>query len=154
MTLSITPQVVMLSVVMLIVSLLLLFWVSSCWVLWRLAWIYQTRPNTRALWANVITLLTAVIYQHSIVLPSFCAIKLFYLSSYHGMTVNYRRKSKVKITEVSVTTVLFYIFVLVLPIWNENNRIQSNLVFQWFWSRRRSAFLKGREIGKVRERQR
>ncbi len=30
-----------------------------------------------------------VIYCHSIVIPSFCVIKLHYLGNYHGMAVNY-----------------------------------------------------------------
>jgi hypothetical protein len=40
-------------------------------------------------WANVIKLFTAVIYHHSMVIPSFCVIKLYYLGNYHGMAVNY-----------------------------------------------------------------
>ncbi len=39
--------------------------------------------------ANVIKLFTAVIYCHSMAIPSFCVIKLFYLGNYHGMAVNY-----------------------------------------------------------------
>ena len=39
--------------------------------------------------ANVIKLFTAVIYCHSMVIPSFCVIKLYYLGNYHGMAVNY-----------------------------------------------------------------
>jgi hypothetical protein len=39
--------------------------------------------------ANVIKLFTAVIYCHSMVRPSFCVIKLYYLGNYHGMAVNY-----------------------------------------------------------------
>ncbi len=39
--------------------------------------------------ANVITLFTKVIYCHSMVIPSFCVIKLYYLGNYHGMAVNY-----------------------------------------------------------------
>ncbi len=39
--------------------------------------------------ANVIKLLTAVIYCPSMVTPSFCVIKLYYLGNYHGMAVNY-----------------------------------------------------------------
>ncbi len=38
---------------------------------------------------NVIKLFTAVSYRHSMVIPSFCVIKLYYLGNYHGMTVNY-----------------------------------------------------------------
>jgi hypothetical protein len=39
--------------------------------------------------ANVIKLFTMVIYSHSMVIPSLCVIKLYYLGNYHGMTVNY-----------------------------------------------------------------
>ncbi len=39
--------------------------------------------------ANVISLFTMVIYSHSMVIPSLCLIKLYYLGNYHGMTVNY-----------------------------------------------------------------
>ncbi len=39
--------------------------------------------------ANVIKLFTMVIYCHSMVIPSFCVIKLYYLGNYHGMAVNY-----------------------------------------------------------------
>ena len=39
--------------------------------------------------ANVIKLFTMVIYCCSMVMPSFCVIKLYYLGNYHGMTVNY-----------------------------------------------------------------
>jgi hypothetical protein len=39
--------------------------------------------------ANVIKIFTAVIYCHSMVIPSFCVIKLYYLGNYHGMAVNY-----------------------------------------------------------------
>ncbi len=39
--------------------------------------------------ANVIKLFTVVIYCHSMVTPSFCVIKLYYLGNYHGMAVNY-----------------------------------------------------------------
>jgi hypothetical protein len=31
-----------------------------------------------------------VSYRHSMVIPSFCVIKLYYLGNYHGMTVNYQ----------------------------------------------------------------
>ncbi len=40
--------------------------------------------------ANVIKLFTPVIYCHSMVIPSFCVIKLYYLGNYHGMAVNYQ----------------------------------------------------------------
>jgi hypothetical protein len=40
--------------------------------------------------ANVIKLFTAVIYCHSMVIPSFCVIKLYYLGNYLGMAVNYQ----------------------------------------------------------------
>jgi hypothetical protein len=36
--------------------------------------------------ANVIKLFTMVIYCHTMVIPSFCVIKL---GNYHGMAVNY-----------------------------------------------------------------
>ena len=39
--------------------------------------------------ANVIKLFTMVIYCHSMVIPSFCVIKLYYLGNYNGMAVNY-----------------------------------------------------------------
>jgi hypothetical protein len=39
--------------------------------------------------ANVIKNLTVVIYHHSMVIPPFCAIKLYYLGNYHGIAVNY-----------------------------------------------------------------
>jgi hypothetical protein len=39
--------------------------------------------------ANVIKLFTTVIYHHSMVIPSFCVIKLCYLENYSGMAVNY-----------------------------------------------------------------
>jgi hypothetical protein len=39
--------------------------------------------------ANVIKLFSAVIYCHSMVIPSLCVIKLYFLGKYHGMAVNY-----------------------------------------------------------------
>jgi hypothetical protein len=39
--------------------------------------------------ANVIKLLTTVTYCHSMAIPSFCVIRLYYLGNYHGMAVNY-----------------------------------------------------------------
>jgi hypothetical protein len=39
--------------------------------------------------ANVIELFTAVIYHHSMVILSFCVIKLYYPENCHGMAVNY-----------------------------------------------------------------
>jgi hypothetical protein len=39
--------------------------------------------------ANVIKLFTAVIYHDSMVIPSFCVIKLYYLGNFCGMAVNY-----------------------------------------------------------------
>jgi len=39
--------------------------------------------------ANVMKHYTAVIYCHSIVIPSFCVIKLYCLGNYHWMAVNY-----------------------------------------------------------------
>jgi hypothetical protein len=40
---------------------------------------------------NVIKLVTAVIYRHSMVMPSFCIIKQHYLGNYCRMAVNYHR---------------------------------------------------------------
>jgi hypothetical protein len=42
--------------------------------------------------ANVIKLFTAVIYRHSMVIPSFCVIKHYYYGRYHRMAINYRGK--------------------------------------------------------------
>ncbi len=42
-------------------------------------------------WPNVIKLFTAVIYRHSMVIPSFCVIKHHYLGNYCRMVVNYHR---------------------------------------------------------------
>jgi hypothetical protein len=42
---------------------------------------------------NAVKLFTAVIYRHSMVIPSFCVIKLYYLSNYPGIAVNYHLKS-------------------------------------------------------------
>jgi hypothetical protein len=39
--------------------------------------------------ANVIKLFTVVIYNYSMVIPSFCVIKPYYLENYCGMAVNY-----------------------------------------------------------------
>jgi hypothetical protein len=39
--------------------------------------------------ANVIKLFTAVIYHHSMVILSFCVIKLYYPENHRGMAVNY-----------------------------------------------------------------
>ncbi len=39
--------------------------------------------------ANVIKLFTAVIYHHSMVIPSFCVIKLCYPENDRGMAANY-----------------------------------------------------------------
>ncbi len=39
--------------------------------------------------ANVIELFTEVIYHHSMVIQSFCVIKLYYPENYHGIAVNY-----------------------------------------------------------------
>jgi hypothetical protein len=39
---------------------------------------------------NVIKLFTAVIYCHSMVIPSFCVIKQHYLGNYSRMAINYR----------------------------------------------------------------
>jgi hypothetical protein len=40
---------------------------------------------------NVIKLFTAVIYRHSMVIPSFCVKKQHYLGNYCRMAVNYHR---------------------------------------------------------------
>jgi hypothetical protein len=40
--------------------------------------------------ANVTKLFTAAIYHYSMVIPSFCVIKLHYLGNYCEMAVNYR----------------------------------------------------------------
>jgi hypothetical protein len=42
--------------------------------------------------AIVIKLLAVVIYCHSIVILSFCVIKLYYLGNYCGMAVHYHGK--------------------------------------------------------------
>jgi hypothetical protein len=47
--------------------------------------LYKNKPG-----ANVIKLFTAVIYHHSMVIPSFCVIKQHYLGNYCRMAVNYR----------------------------------------------------------------
>jgi hypothetical protein len=39
--------------------------------------------------ANVIKLFTSVIYHHSMVILSFCVIKLYYPGNYHRMAVHY-----------------------------------------------------------------
>jgi hypothetical protein len=39
--------------------------------------------------ANVIKLFTVVIYHHSMVIPSFFVMKLYYLANYCEMAVNY-----------------------------------------------------------------
>ncbi len=39
--------------------------------------------------ANVIKLLTTVIYRHSMAILSFCVIKPYYRGNYHGITINY-----------------------------------------------------------------
>jgi hypothetical protein len=39
--------------------------------------------------ANVINLFTVVIYHHSMVILSFCVIKLYYPGNYRGIAVNY-----------------------------------------------------------------
>jgi hypothetical protein len=42
-----------------------------------------------ATWANVTKLFNAVFNCHSMVMPSFCVIKLYYLVNDHGMAVKY-----------------------------------------------------------------
>ncbi len=39
--------------------------------------------------ANVINLFTIVLYCHSMVILSFCVMKLIYLGNYHGMALNF-----------------------------------------------------------------
>jgi hypothetical protein len=39
--------------------------------------------------ANATKLFTTAIYCHSMVIPSFCVIKLYNLVNYHGIAVNY-----------------------------------------------------------------
>ncbi len=57
---------------------------------WKKSWHSWIRTIITKSGANVITLFTAVIYRHSMVIPSFCVIKLYYnLGNYHGMAVNY-----------------------------------------------------------------
>ncbi len=41
---------------------------------------------------NVIELFTAVIYYHSMVIPPFYVMKIFYLGYYHGMALNCQGK--------------------------------------------------------------
>ncbi len=47
------------------------------------------RNVTSASGANVIKLFTVVIYYHSMVILSFCIIKLYYPENHSGMAVNY-----------------------------------------------------------------
>ncbi len=39
--------------------------------------------------ANIIKPFTAVIYHHTMVMPPFCVIKIYYVGDYHRMAVNY-----------------------------------------------------------------
>ncbi len=39
---------------------------------------------------RIIKLISVVIECYSIVIPSFCVIKLYYLGNYHGIAANYR----------------------------------------------------------------
>jgi hypothetical protein len=39
--------------------------------------------------ANVMKLFTMAIYHYSMVIPSFCVIKLNYLGNYRGMAINF-----------------------------------------------------------------
>ncbi len=50
---------------------------------------FHAESNADSPGANVIKVFTVVIYCHSMVIPSFCVIKLYYLGNYHGMAVNY-----------------------------------------------------------------
>jgi len=47
------------------------------------------KPSVPRLGANILKLFTAVIYPHSMVILSFCVIKLYYPGYYRGMVVNY-----------------------------------------------------------------
>jgi hypothetical protein len=50
----------------------------------------KTRPsNIEFPGFNVIKLFTAVIYHHSMVMPSFCVIKQHYIGNYCRMAINY-----------------------------------------------------------------
>jgi hypothetical protein len=51
--------------------------------------IYRGIFITLAPGANVIKLFTMVIYCYSMLIPSFCVIKLYYLGNYRDMAVNY-----------------------------------------------------------------
>jgi hypothetical protein len=55
---------------------------------------------------NVIKLFTTAINCHSMVIPSFCDIKLYYLGNYRGMAVNYHVKN--------LCTAVIYIRILTL----------------------------------------
>ncbi len=62
--------------------------------------------------AHVIKLFTAVIYHHSMVILSFCVIKLYYLGNYGGMVVKYHciltlEKARLEVLR-QFTAVLFY----------------------------------------------
>jgi hypothetical protein len=62
--------------------------------------------------ANVTKLFTTVIYHHSMFIPSFCVIKLYYLGNYSGMALNYQgiltlEKVRLKLP-LQFTKVLFY----------------------------------------------
>jgi hypothetical protein len=53
--------------------------------------------------ANVIKLFTAVIYCHSMVIPSFCVIKQHYLGNYCRLAVNYRGICVTNVTKHNLT---------------------------------------------------
>jgi hypothetical protein len=53
----------------------------------------QVEEMLRQPGANAIKLFTKVIYHHSMVIMSFCVIKLYYLGNYHGMAVNIHGKT-------------------------------------------------------------
>ncbi len=50
---------------------------------------FCSKTNMLTPWPNVINLFTAVIYCHSMVIPSFCVIKQHNLGNYCRMVVNY-----------------------------------------------------------------
>jgi hypothetical protein len=52
----------------------------------------QVKEMLRQPVANAIKLFSKVIYHHSMVIMSFCVIKLHNLGNYHGMAVNIHGK--------------------------------------------------------------
>jgi hypothetical protein len=72
--------------------------------------------------ANVIKI-TVVIYHHSMVIPSFCVIKLYYLGNDRGMVVNYRSI----LTLEKVGLKLQWYCVIILPLGPGKPCQQSNI---------------------------